>query len=149
MTVVALDDPSIVVDASVSLKWALADEEFDREASALRDEVIAHGGSFFAPSLWLYEVTSGLVVATRRQRLTDATGRQALGDILAVGVQLMDPGVLDVYTDALRIGIGAHGAAYVAVARLLDLPLWTGDHRFYQTARRSIPFIHWIGDFEP
>jgi predicted nucleic acid-binding protein len=139
---------SIVLDASISLKWALPDEDFGTEAAALRDLVIARGGDFFAPSLWLYEVTSGLVVAVRRQRLAGAAGRQALANVLDIDVQLVEPDALEVYDDARRIGIGAHDAAYVTAARLLGLPLWTGDRRLYQTASQSAEFIQWIGDFK-
>jgi predicted nucleic acid-binding protein len=140
---------SVVLDASVSLKWALPDEEFGSEASALRDLIIAQRSDFFAPSLWRYEVASGIVVAVKRRRLANETGRRALADILAMGIQVVEPEVLDVFDDALRLGIGAHDAAYITLARSLGLPLWTGDHRLYQTASRSEPFIHWVGDFKP
>jgi len=58
----------LVVDASVSLKWALDDEEAVPQAVALRDAAFRDGAQMVAPSLWLYEITNGLVTAVRRGR---------------------------------------------------------------------------------
>jgi len=60
----------VVVDASVSLKWALNDEEYVEQAVALRDAAIFERRfQMFAPSLWLYEIVNGLRVAVRRGRI--------------------------------------------------------------------------------
>ena len=47
--------PFVVVDASVSLKWALNDEETISQAVALRDDALAGRSEMVAPSLWVYE----------------------------------------------------------------------------------------------
>ena len=94
----------VVVDSSVSLKWALDDEEAVAEAVALRDNAISGQFQMVAPSLWLYEVTNGLVTATRRQRITRDLGAQALSHITSLGLQLADPEAVDVYEQALRTG---------------------------------------------
>ncbi len=66
-----------VVDASVSLKWALDDEDQVAQAVALRDAaVFERRFEMLAPSLWVYEVVNGVVVAVRRGRIDRAIGRQ-------------------------------------------------------------------------
>lgn len=139
----------VVVDASVSLKWALDDEDAVAEAIALRNAAIADEFEMVAPSLWSYEVTNGLIVAVRRRRLeSEEEGMQALSHILGLGVRLADPENIVVYDYALRYGIAAYDAAYLALAETLEAPLWTGDRPFYEAVRNTTTLVHWIGDYE-
>ncbi len=138
----------IVVDASVALKWALDDEEHVEQAVALRDAAVLQGRfQMLAPSLWVYEMTNGFVVAVRRGRIDPATGAEALQHILALGVRLVDPSPSDVYWEAERLGIAAYDAAYLALARTVNGPVWTGDRRFYEAVRGKTSLVQWIGDF--
>jgi predicted nucleic acid-binding protein len=59
----------IVLDASLTLAWALPDE-----ASAYSDAVLVRVAEFSAvvPGLWLHEVSNGLLMAQRRGRYTAA-----------------------------------------------------------------------------
>jgi predicted nucleic acid-binding protein len=139
--------PYIVVDASVSLKWTLNDEEAVDQAVALRDAAIGGRFEMLAPSLWLYEVANGLVVATRRGRLAPDIGAQVFKHLLIIGVRLADPEAPDVYEQALYYGVAAYDAAYLALAQALGVPLWTGDRRFYDTIRDRSDLVHWIGDY--
>ena len=142
-----LPDPYLVVDASVSLKWALNDEDAVEQAIALRDDALAGQFQMVAPSLWLYEITNGLVTAVRRARLAPDLGAQMLDLLQALGVCMVDPSSADVYQQSLHYGIAAYDAAYLALAEALGAPLWTGDHRFYETVRNTTRLIHWIGDY--
>ncbi len=137
----------LIVDASVSLKWALNDEEYVTQAVALRDAAVRERRfEMLAPSLWVYEVANGLNVAVRRGRIDGATGEQALRLLLVLGVRLVDPAPVDVYREAEQSGIAVYDAAYLALARALDAPLWTGDWRFYQAVQGD-SLVRWIGEF--
>lgn len=140
--------PYVVVDSSVSLKWALDDEDAVEQAVALRDAAVSGRVDMVAPSLWLYEVINALVIAARRGRLTSEIGTQALDLLLALGVRLADPEAQDVYFTAIRYGVAAYDAAYLALAATLDVPLWTGDRRFYDAVRGTTELVRWIGDYE-
>ncbi len=137
----------LVVDASVSLKWALDDEESVSQAVVLRDAALAGRWQMVVPSLWLYEVTNGLVTAVRRQRLAVETGLQALTLLQTVGVRLADPEAGEVYEAAVRFRVAAYDAAYLALATALRADLWTGDRRFYDAVRHAADFVRWIGDY--
>ena len=139
----------VVVDASVSLKWALDDEESVSQAIALRDAALDGRWRMVAPSLWVYEVTNGLLTAVRRQRLTASTGLQALGLLQAVGVRLADPEAKDVYEMGCQYHVAAYDAAYLALATSLRADLWTGDRKFYEAVRDSASFVRWIGEYPP
>jgi predicted nucleic acid-binding protein len=137
----------IVIDASVSLKWALADEDEVDKAIALRDHALEGYFTMVAPSLWLYEVTNGLVTAVRRGRMDQQTGKQVLVQLLALGVRIGDPEITSVYDHATYHGIASYDSAYLALADALSAPLWTGDRPFYNDTRNSADFVHWIGDY--
>lgn len=138
----------LVIDASVTLKWALDDEDAVTQATALRDHALDNHIEMMAPSMWPYEVSNALVTASRRGRVSAEYGRQALEHLLRIGVRIVDPETIVVYDTAQRHGIAAYDAAYLALAVTLGLPLWTGDRRFYEAVRPSFADIHWIGDFE-
>jgi len=137
----------MVVDASVSLKWALDDEESVDQAVGLRNMALSTGLEFVAPSLWLYEVINGLGVAVRRGRIAQDAAEQALDHLLALGIRLADPPAERVYQLALGTGLAAYDAAYLALAEALGVSLWTGDRILYDRARAKSEFVHWIGDF--
>jgi predicted nucleic acid-binding protein len=137
----------IVIDASISLKWALNDEEAVASAVALRDASLRGKFEMIAPSLWVYEVTNGLLFATRMQRLDPEQGLQALAWILTLGIRFADPPAEDIFSQAVKFSIAAYDAAYLALAEALDVSLWTGDRQFYNKTHPYIQRVCWIGDF--
>lgn len=144
-----MTDPSprfLVVDASVSLKWALDDEEEVPKAIELRDFALAGHARMVAPSLWLYEVLNGVVVAVRRRRLAPSLGAEVVTALTSLGVELADPPAERTCEVALGHAVAAYDAAYLALAEELDTAVWTGDRRFYD-AVRDTERVRWIGDW--
>jgi predicted nucleic acid-binding protein len=140
--------PYLVVDASVSLKWALDDEENTEEALALRDDGIRGRFRMVAPSLWLYEVANGLLTATRRGRVSPEAGSELLSYLTLVGVRFSDPEIEECYRAALRHGVALYDAVYLALAKALGADLWTGDRKFLDNVMKSdAAFVRWIGDY--
>ena len=137
----------VVVDASVSLKWVLDDEECVQEAVALRNDALHGQLTMVAPSLWSYEVSNGLSSAVRRHRLSVELGVAMLTGLLALNVRMIDPDPEDVYWQAVRCGIASYDAAYLALAKALAVPLWTGDRRLYATIGHVDETVHWIGTY--
>jgi len=138
----------VIVDASVSLKWVLDDEDSVVPSIALRDD--AHRGQvqMLAPSLWLYEVTNALVVARLRGRIDNRQSHLALRLLRKVGVRLVDPEPQDCLETAAELGISGYDAAYVALATAVEANLWTGDRRLWNKAGGENETVRWIGDYE-
>lgn len=140
--------PYVVVDANVSLKWALNDEENTEEALALLDDGIHGRIRMVAPSLWLYEVANGLVTATRRKRVSPEQGGELLTHLAAVGVRFADPDIEACYSAALRHRVALYDGVYLALADALGAVLWTDDRNFLDNAVASnATFVRWIGDY--
>ena len=68
----------IVLDASAALKWVLHDEEATNQAKTLLEDFLAGRLDLLIPTLFDYEVTNGLRVAMRMQRLTESEAYEAI-----------------------------------------------------------------------
>ncbi len=66
-----------------------------------------------------------------------------------VGVQMADPEAGDLYDLAVQYRVAAYDAAYLALARTLNAPLWTGDRQFYEIVHDTVGLVRWIGDYQP
>jgi predicted nucleic acid-binding protein len=124
----------IVVDASITLAWILADERHPRAERAL-DAVLETSG--IAPSIWLYEVTNSLLVAERRQRL-DRPVRNALADLVALNITVVEPRGFPVteYDLAVKNELPVYDAAYLHIAVEHSAPLATLDAKLARAAER-------------
>lgn len=141
------EEPYLVIDASVSLKWVLDDEENVDNALALRDDGIRGRFQMVAPSLWFYEVGNGVATATRQNRVTPEQGRELLAFLATIHVRFSDCELDDCYRTALRHRIAFYDASYLALAIALGTNLWTGDRKFFEIVRADAPFVRWIGDY--
>ena len=139
---------AVVVDASVVLKWQLEDEEAVAQAVALRDDFLLHGRiNLAAPALLVYEVTNGIVTATRQGRLTRGQAEEGLANMLAVGIHLMTADPSRIFSLSLLWKVSAYDGTYLATAEKLDSEVWTGDRAFYTACRRKGSRVRWIGDY--
>ena len=121
----------LVVDASVALAWALPDE-----SSAYADAVLSavERDGLRVPELWAREIANGLAVAYRRQRITPADEAAFLKALsrLRIDVEVPTSPVTSIRAGtaaAMRYGLTAYDAAYVALAEELNAPLITRDRR--------------------
>lgn len=139
---------TIVVDASVVLKWQLDDEEYVPQAVAIREDFYIRGATkAIAPHLIIYEIVNGMVAATKRRRIKADRALDAINNLLVLGVELKEIEPCRVLQLALEYGLTAYDAAYLALAELENCELWTGDKAFYQSARKSPILLRWLGDY--
>ncbi len=118
------------------------------EALALRDDFLLHGRiNLAAPSLLVYELTNGMLTATRQGRLTRDQAEEGLANLLAVGVRLMAADPSRIFSLSLLWKISAYDGTYLATAEKLDSEVWTGDRAFYTACRRKGSRVRWIGDY--
>src|SRR5690348_6378849 len=102
---------SLVIDASVALKW-VADEPGTQEALALRSEQL------LAPAIWLAEAANGL---WRHVRLGEATSEEALSRIAQlekapVASLPIEPYVAAALELAIRANHPVYDCLYLALA---------------------------------
>jgi predicted nucleic acid-binding protein len=138
----------IVVDASVVIKWQFDDEEYIYQARLLRTDVYLKGiFKLIAPPLLIYEVSNGIIVATRMKRLAENRAQEMMRIFLALEVDIREADLLLIFNLALKYNLTAYDAAYLALAQTEQCDLWTGDRTFYRAVIGQISRIKWIGDY--
>ena len=138
----------IIVDASVVLKWQLDDEQAVPQAVALRDDFLLHGRvSLAAPFLLVFELTNGILTATRQGRLSRDQAEEGLTLLLAAGIRFLAVDAARVLSLSIRWKLSAYDGAYLSLADKLNSEVWTGDRAFYTACRGKASRVRWIGDY--
>lgn len=129
-----------VLDASITLCWAFADEEHPVAATALdriqQDE--AH-----VPSLWWFEVRNSLVVNERRGRLSEAATSSFLSNLARLAIDVdRGPDEATLLTLARRHRLTVYDAAYLELAQRTGLALATLDSALRRAAvAANVPML--------
>ena len=127
-----------VLDASVALQWLLEDE-VGREYSLAIVSRLAEERAL-VPMLWCYEVTSGLLMAHRRKRITFDQVRGFLQRLRTFPIDVVPQtqteifGLADV---AFSYGLTSYDATYLAFAIHFNLPLATADAALRRAAEQA------------
>jgi predicted nucleic acid-binding protein len=121
----------IIVDASVAVKWVVA-EPGSAEAAALLDK-----GRLGAPTLWLSEASNALWAKVMRRQLTAEEARRQAADLAeAPVVPIALPGLLPVAMGmALELEHPIYDCFYLSAALQRDTHVVTADQRFFEKAR--------------
>jgi len=125
---------ALVADCSVFLPLCFQDEESEAAEEMLGR--IQTGGAL-VPAIWWYEIRNVLVVNERRGRIAPEDSNEFLHLLsrLPIAVVLVeDPD--DTVSLAREQGLTVYDAAYLALARQQDLPLFTLDKRLAGAARK-------------
>ena len=118
---------TLVVDASVGLKWVVDEADSD-EAVAL-----VAGRRLIAPALFWIETANALAVKTRRGELTRAAAADAWRDLCEAPIEIVPvtPGsVTPALTLAQDLPHTVYDCAYLATALSSGCSLVTADARF-------------------
>jgi predicted nucleic acid-binding protein len=121
-----------VLDASVTITWAMRDEEHPMADKAFRQ---LQSGSAMVPSIWWYEIRNILVLNERRNRISWGDCAQFLLDLEQFSIDVNSPSESAQVMDLSRTyKISAYDAAYLALAMREHLPLATLDKALQSAA---------------
>lgn len=133
----------LVIDASFAFKLILPGP-YQSRYTTLVTEWEQAGHSFYAPTLWLYEITSALCKTVHFGALTRSEGQKALNLAQKLSLELVEPDedqtqlAFD-WTHKLNRA-AAYDSFYLALAETLSAEFWTADKRLYQAA--NVSWIH-------
>ena len=138
---------TVVIDASLALKWALQ-EEHTEDALALWDRWQEASERVIAPPIFRSEVTNVLHRRTRRGDL-NATDALDVLDLLITSVAIGEPA--DLYGRALTIArdlaLGStYDVLYLALAEAEGCEMWTADRAFVRSAQERFRQVRWIAE---
>jgi len=147
-TVARSRSPSAVVDASVAVKWVMAEEHGE---SALR--LLESGMGLTAPAHWLGEAVNAVWAAFRRGDLVEREAHEraaalAEAPVATVPLDKLVPAAMNI---ALRLALTVYDALYLALAEQEGAMLVTDDRRLLAAVRddpRWSGSVIWIGDYE-
>jgi predicted nucleic acid-binding protein len=131
-------DHGVVLDASLTLAWALPDE-----ASTYTDAILRFvaSGKAWVPDLWAHEVANGLVMAQRRGRITAAQRALFIEEVFKLPIEVVrapSRSVLELQAElADRYSLTVYDAAYLDLALRKGLPLATQDKALCAAAGKA------------
>ena len=131
---------AMVIDASVTIGWYLAEEEAATAQTALQQLGETEA---FAPSLWWFEVRNALLINERRGRIDTTQTADILAQLIKLPIHIDREPVGDaVMTLARAHRLTFYDAAYLELARRLDAPLATLDRHLAAAARTAaVPLL--------
>lgn len=138
----------VVIDASVALKWYLADEELGPKALDLLDKYVSEDLDFLAPSLLPYEVVNGLMIAQRRGRIREKRILVAIEGFMALGIKLKDLSLF--YPRVLKFSRAynrsVYDVSYLALAEEESAIFITADKILFGNVKEELKWVKWLGD---
>lgn len=140
----------IVIDASVVLKWYLADEEHGQRALGILDKHLTSEIEIIAPSLLEYEVVNGLMIAKKRGRMQAEKIQMAIDGFVSLDLKLKNLSLF--YSKIIELcelhHLSAYDAAYLALASEEHIPFITADEELYKTVKKDLNWVIWLGDYK-
>ena len=141
---------SIVIDASVVLKWYLSDEEYGHKALGILDKHLTNEIEVIAPSLLEYEVINGLMIAKKRGRMQAEKIQMAIDGFVNLDLKLKNLSLF--YSKIIELceahHLSAYDAAYLALASEEGIPFITADDDLYKTVKKDLNWVIWLGDYK-
>jgi len=122
---------SVVIDASVALKWVL-DEPGTEAADALLDEEL------IAPSLWLLEAANALWRRTQRGEINNEEAKERLAELCNAPVMTtrIEDDLLAAADLATMLDHPVYDCLYLALAIRENTYVVTADSRFHAAVDR-------------
>jgi predicted nucleic acid-binding protein len=141
---------AVAVDASVAVKWVVAEEFTDQAQALLRDSFRA-ARPVIAPPHFSGEVVNAIHRRTQRTErpLSPAQAAQAVQDFIEYPIELLTPASLywQAFSFAQTHALATiYDSLYVVFAQLLDVDLWTADERLLRALGDRAPWVRFIGD---
>ena len=137
-----MKSPAFVLDNSVVMAWALAEE--DPGAERVMNLLVGREGR--VAGVWPLEFANALLVAERHNRLSEAGAVEVREMVLALPIRVVSETPDRVLTAVLALarehGLSVYDASYLDLAMREGLPLATLDERLRDAARRcSVPLL--------
>jgi len=141
---------SVVIDASLAVKWLVNEVHTERALSLARTWARA-GIQPVAPYLMPVEVANALYRRALRGDISVVAATTLLDGLLNAGIELREPRGLHRRAIELADQLhqeAAYDAHYLSLADIMGCELWTADERFYRAASPSFKLVKWIGEIE-
>ena len=138
----------VVLDASVVLKWYLPDESYGEKALSLLHGYITKELDVLSPSLLEYEVINGLMIAEKRGRVKEEKIFSAIEGFVDLGIRVVN--LSRFYSRILKYCSvykrSVYDASYLVLAEVEGISMITADDGLYNSIRKDLKWVKWLGD---
>lgn len=141
----------VCVDASLALKLVIAEEDSSL-AHSLWDTWVEEGVEIVSPPLFAFEGASVIRNKVYRGLVPPDEGELMFKAFFAQKVKLLYPEGLHerAWEIAKRFNRPqAYDSHYLALAEMLGCEFWTGDKRLYNAVKDKLPWVKWLGNYQP
>ena len=144
-----MDSSRVCLDASVAVAWLLV-EKYSNSADLLRQTWNEAGVEMVAPALFHAEVASAIRKQVYFKEILPDEGEEAFSIYQNIPIKIVDG--LEIYQRAWRLSAEynfpvCYDMHYLAVAEVLDCPLWTSDKKLVNSLRGHSERVRWLGDY--
>ena len=142
---------SVVVDASLALKWVLSEAD-SNTAITLLQSWNTDNIEIIAPALFTYEATNILYRQVVTNKLSYEEVSKLLTKLLSIGILLNFVQHREISIRAMelahRFGLhAAYDAHYLALAEHEKCEYWTADSRLCNAVTDKLPWVHQLGEY--
>jgi predicted nucleic acid-binding protein len=107
-----------------------------------------------APALFTYEVTHSIYRHIGKGQLTFDEATLGLRKLFSIGVSLVFSDSQEISVQAIKIAHQFHlpasyDAHYLALAEHEGCEYWTDDTRLWNSVKRILNWVRWLGDYRP
>ena len=122
----------MILDASLALAYVMPDEDSSvaRRIMSLIEEAPA-----LAPTIWIYEIASGLRQGRARNRLSGEVADSVMTTLTGLHIEFEQPNGHRLMELSNMTGLTVYDASYLALCLQHQLPLASLDRRLVQAAR--------------
>lgn len=120
-----------VVDASFILSHLLPDENYP-EVDQIIEEHARDICTLTAPDILKFEVLNGLSMACKRKRISQVKAIKLITQFVELDIQYKNVHEKFILKTALKFGLSAYDAAYLALAKEKKLKLFSHDRALLQ-----------------
>lgn len=134
----------VAIDASFLLKLFLPEEKSEK-AEKIWKGWIKDSVEVVAPTLIIFEASSVLRNKVYREIIDSEIGKEIINQLKELDISLVY--VDDILEIAWDIGCMLKSSTlydcfYIALAKFLNIPLWTADRKLYDSIKNTMPFIN-------
>lgn len=141
---------SVVVDASVALKWFLKNEK-DRDKARLLLRQFADGKiKFIMPTLWLYEIANAFKSTISQKMISKVTAKRYLKQVKDLDIVSVDfESIVDAaFNLSTKLDISIYDAAYVALSKSQNLPFYSADQKLLDKIPESFRKVYSLAELD-
>lgn len=138
--------PDVAVDASLAATLVFS-ERHTGHAAALFDFWARSGYHTLAPPLIVEELANSVYKRLARGEMSLDEALNTLAEMLALDIELEDVAPARALSLAHEHRLSAaYDGFYLALAEAQGCELWTADRRLFNSVRKRLPWVRWIGE---